>query len=141
MKKVLLLLSIVFTCSTVFSQEAEKEEYSKILNIELGKDFEGKQVTIDAEFFGFGMANMRKPNKFKAGYIPFRCKEIDGEPLKNGFGGETGDFFFIKKKSEFADLVRNLKKGDKVTLTGEVYVTSYMGYKMASFLVYEITKI
>ncbi|WP_289055530.1 hypothetical protein [Carboxylicivirga marina] len=139
MREVLLLISIVFICGSTIAQTA-KEDYSKILNIELGKDFEGKTVTIDAEFFGFGMANMRKPNKFKVGYMPFRCKEIDGEPLKNGFGGETGDFFFIKKKNESANVVKNLKKGDKVTITGEVYINNNLGYKQANFIVYEIIK-
>jgi hypothetical protein len=141
MKKVLLLLSVVLTCSTIFSQEAEKEEYSKILNIELGKDFKGQTVTIDAEFFGFGMANMIKPNKFKIGYMPFRCKEIGKEPLKNGFGGEVGNFFFIKKKNKFSDVVKNLKEGDKITLTGEVYISNYYGSKQANFIVHEVSKI
>ncbi|WP_430809481.1 MULTISPECIES: hypothetical protein [unclassified Carboxylicivirga] len=140
MKKTLLLLSIVFVCGSAIAQ-TEKAEYSNVINVELGKDLKGQTVTIDAEFFGFGMAGMAKPNKFKVGYIPFRCFEIGGEPEKNSFGGEVGNFFFIKKKNDYADEVKNLKKGDKVTITGEVYINNYYGYKNVNFIVHEITKI
>lgn len=98
------------------------------------KEFEKCPVTITAEYFKEGyLKGYRKPRKLKKMYF-FQCVAEGGEGTSQPFQkGLSGDFFVINKK--MADKVIDLKKGDKLELTGTTFTQNYFGTELNIFFI------
>lgn len=134
-KTVLLLIAIVFTITTSFGQdcgEPTKESYKKVTSSAFAKDYEDCPVIIEAEYFGEGyLKGYRKPKKLKKMYF-FQCVGVGEEGTKQPFQtGLSGEFFVISKDK--ADLVLDLKQGDKIELTGTTFTQNYFGTEVNTF--------
>ncbi|MFN8298115.1 MAG: hypothetical protein U0T75_03345 [Chitinophagales bacterium] len=114
--------------------EPKEENYKKVMSSAFAEEYKKCPVTIVAEYFGEGyLTNWRKPYKLKDMYF-FQCVNVGEQgkpaPLSNEM---AGDFFVIDKAK--ADLVLNLKKGDKLKLTGVTFVQNYVGVEMSTFFI------
>jgi len=121
--------------------EPTKEKYNKVMSSAFAEDFEKCPVMIEAEYLKEGfIKNMRKPRKIKKMYF-FQCTSIGGETKPAGFGNElSGDYFVIDKK--LADKIIDLKKGDKIKLTGTTFTQNYFGIGLSTyFKVTDVMKI
>jgi hypothetical protein len=141
-KTILLALVFVFNFGMIHGQdcpEPTKENYKKVTSSAFAKDYEKCPVIIEAEYFGEGYLNgYRKPKKLKDMYF-FQCTAIGGEGTKQAFQNEvTGEFFVIDKS--IADLVLELKKGDKIELTGTTFTQNYVGTTLNSFFIVTAVK-
>ncbi|TAG52531.1 MAG: hypothetical protein EAZ27_12165 [Cytophagales bacterium] len=118
--------------------EAKEESYKKVMSSAFAKDYEKCPVIITAEYFGEGyLKNYRKPSKIKKMYF-FQCVNIGDNgnpaPLTNEI---SGDFFVIDKTK--ASEVLDLKKGNKLKLTGTTFTQNYMGIELSVFFI--VTKV
>lgn len=129
-----LLILIAFTLIAQDCPTPKEENYKKVMSSAFADLYKKCAVIITAEYFGEGyLTNYRKPAKVKDMYF-FQCVNI-GEagkpaPVTNEV---AGDFFVIEKSK--ADLVLNLKKGDKLKLTGVTFVQNYVGIEMSTFFI------
>ena len=140
MKYIIITLSVLLFSINTFSQtdctEAKEEKYKKVMSSAFAKDFEKCSVIINCEYFTEGYLNgWRKPNKLKKMFF-FQCVD-SGEkgkpaPLTNEM---SGDFFVIDQ--EKSDEVLNLKKGDKIRLTGRTFTQNYYGTEINIFFIVE----
>lgn len=138
MKNLILIISLAFATEFCYAQTdcppAKEEKYRKVMSSAFAKDFESCPVIITAEYFGEGyMKNYIKPSKLKNMYF-FQCINIGDNgkpmPLSNEL---SGDFFVIEKDK--ANEVLDLKKGDKLKLTGNTFTPNYMGTELSSFFI------
>jgi len=131
----LLFIAICFVTSFVFGQNCPdpiKEKYLKVTSLEFAKEFENCPVTIEAEFLSTGyLSGYRKPRKLRKMFY-FQCVKVGEEGKKQGFNNVISGQFFVIEKDK-ADLVFNLKKGDKLELTGTSFTQNYFGTKIAVF--------
>ena len=137
MKKIIFLSLLFFFSGTSFGQkcpEPKKEKYKKVMSSAFADEFKKCPVIIDAEYFREGyLKNSRKPRKLKKMYF-FQCTAIGGDTKPAGFTNEpSGDFFVIEKK--LADSVLELKKGDKLRLTGTTFTQNYFGIELSTFFI------
>ena len=134
---ILIILVAIYTIPAYCQTDCvspHEENYRKVMSPAFAKEYEKCPVTITAEYFTDGyLKNYRKPNKIKNMYF-FQCTNI-GEiakpaPLTNEM---SGDFFVIDKAK--ADKVLELKKGDKLKLTGTTFTQNYFGTELSTFFV------
>jgi len=134
MKKQIVFIVLLFVSLSAFSQE--KKAFSSIMDIDTGAELKDVKIETQAVFFEKGSGNYRVPNKLKFGYIVFRCYE-EGKPIRKGqLNEEVGEFVYVKK--DHKNLVKKMKKGQKLNLTGTVFVNNNMGYKQSNFIVEKI---
>lgn len=102
------------------------------------KDYEKCPVIITVEYFGEGyLKNYRKPSKIKNMYF-FQCVNVGDNgkpaPMTNEM---SGDFFVIDKTK--ANDVIELKKGDRIKLTGTTFTQNFWGTELSVFFI--VTKV
>lgn len=140
MKYIFIILTTLFLNVKAFSQinctEAKVETYKKVMSSAFAKDYEKCPVIIECEYFTEGYLNgWRKPSKLKKMYF-FQCVGIGDKgkpaPMTNEM---SGDFFVIEKDK--VNEVINLKKGDKIRLTGKTFVQNYFGTEINTFFIVE----
>lgn len=135
MKRVLMFISLFFITTVTFGQdcfEPTEEKYNKVMSSAFAEEFETCPVIIEAEYLKEGyVKNMRKPRKIKKMYY-FQCTSVGGEAKPVGLASDlSGDFFVVDKS--MADKVLDLKKGDKLKLTGTTFTQNYFGMELSTF--------
>ncbi len=135
MKRILLLSLLIFVTSFTFGQdcpEPKEKNYNKVMSPAFAEEFENCPVTIEAEYLKEGyLKNYRKPKKLKKMYF-FQCTSVDGDTKPAaGTNEPSGDFFVIDKS--LADLVLDLKKGDKIKVTGTTFTQNHFGIELSTF--------
>jgi len=145
MKKIFLGLALTIITTILYGQtgcpEPKEENYKKVMSSAFAKEYEKCPVIIEAEYFGEGyLKNYRKPSKIQKMYF-FQCVNIGDNgkpaPVTNEI---SGDFFVIDKSK--ADKVLDLKKGDKLQLTGTTFTQNFWGTGLSTFfIVSELKKI
>jgi hypothetical protein len=137
MKGLFLLVAVVLVSSSVVAKKtqdvvAEKAKFSVIMKPELSRTDQKKMFVVDVEVIQ-GECDYR-PNKFGL-HSTFSVKEIGGKTL-------TYDDCFVSKKNDKDNIRYTLKVGDKIRLTGKVYVGNYqMMMKIPTFEIYKIEKL
>jgi len=138
MKNLLFLIALTGLLNFTFAQnkcpEATEENYKKVMSSAFAKDYEKCPVIIVAEYFGDGyLKNYRKPSKIKNMYF-FQCVNVGDNGRQDPATNETsGDFFVIDKS--LANEVVDLKKGDKLKLTGTTFTQNYLGTNLNIFFI------
>jgi len=137
MKYLFILIILSFGLNTINAQdcpELQIESYKKVMSSAFAKDYKDCPVIIEAEYLKGGyLKNYRKPKKLKKMYF-FQCISIGGETKTAAITNEvSGDFFVIDKK--MADKVLDLKKGQKLKITGKTFVQNYFGTELSAFLI------
>jgi hypothetical protein len=133
-----LILFFQITFSTAQSKSscpiAKEEKYKKVMSSAFAKDYEKCPVIITAEYFKEGyLKDFRKPSKLKEMYF-FQCVNIGDEGTTTpGTNEMAGDFYVIDKDK--AEQVLDLKKGDKVKLTGTTYTQKVWGTEVNTFFI------
>jgi hypothetical protein len=142
MKKISLSIVITILTTCLYAQtkcpEAKNENYKKVMSSAFAKEYEKCPVIITAEYFSEGyLKNYRKPSKIKNMYF-FQCVNIgdNGKPMPVT-NEISGDFFVIEKAN--AGDVFDLKKGDKLKLTGTTFTQNYFGTELNTFFI--VTKV
>jgi hypothetical protein len=112
----------------------KKENYKKVMSSAFAKDYEKCPVIIDAEYFKDGyLKDFKKPKKIKDKYF-FQCVNVGDAGVSTPITNEiSGDFFVIDRDQ--ADKVLNLKKGDKLKLTGTTYTQTTFGTDINTFFI------
>lgn len=131
-----ILLAIIFS-TPLFSwaqcDQAISLQYKKVMSSAFAKNYEKCPVIIEATFFKTGyIPNYRVPKKLKKMFI-FQCIENETDSGKDVMGNSIGDFFAIDL--EKADLVLDLKRGDRLELSGTTFIHSYYGAQLSTFFV------
>jgi len=137
MKKLLILTLVFFGISTINAKKCPKptlQKYRKVMSSAFAKEYSSCPVIIEAQYLKEGyLTNMRKPRKLKKMYF-FQCTSIGGDTKNAPLTNEpVGDFFVIDKKK--ADLVLDLKKGQKIRLTGKTFVQKFFGVGLSVFFI------
>ncbi len=112
------------------------EKYEKVMSFAFADDYTDKEVVIEGEYLKSGfIKNMKKPGKLKKMYF-FQCLSIGGQSGAAPVTNEAcGDFFVIEKSK--ADMVMELKKGDKLRIKGTPYYRKYYGIATEVYFVVE----
>ncbi len=130
MRTLLLILLIVTAQSITYAgkkkdpcPEPTVENYKRVMSTTFVKEYTQCPVVIEAEFFKDGFPkNLLLPARFKKKYL-FQCVNLGDSGSALPLSGEVaGDYFVIDKA--LADSVLNLKKGDKIRLTGVTFAHS-----------------
>jgi len=140
MKK-LPLLALFFSLSA-FTNDCPEGNISfvKVMTVQYAETIQDcKNISTTCEFIGTDSAGYRIPNKLK-NKVVFRCKAEGLDAGKSLTGEPLGNFCFVEAKGPEAELLYTLKSGDKISLTGEVFVNNNMGYKQVNFICSSIKK-
>lgn len=147
MKKILFVRKSAFVALVLlsmsnisFGQSIQTEKYEKVMSFTFADDFTDKEVVIEGEFLKNGfIKNMKKPGKLKKMYF-FQCLSIGGQSGAAPVTNEAcGDFFVIDKSK--ADVVMELKKGDKLRIKGTPYYRKYYGIATEVYFIVESIEI
>jgi len=123
-KNTLFLLLIIAVQSITFAQRGRtpcpdpvEANYNRVMSETFAREYADCPVIIVAEFFANGFPrNFTSPRKFRNKHL-FQCVNIGESGSAMPITGEmAGDFFVIDR--EQAETVLNLKRGDKIRLTG-----------------------
>ncbi len=137
MKNLLLVLAAVLICGSVEAKKkkdvvVEGKLFSEIMTTELSKEDLKKTYVVDVTISGIDIVH--RPNKF-AFHTAFNCSEADGTPVE-------WNHCFISKRNDPDKLMHKLNIGDKVRITGRVYMAKYMlTLKMPCFEIDKIEKL
>lgn len=137
---ILFILTSLSICSFAQSNcpEADSVSYKKVMSSAFAKDYEKCPVIITAEYFGEGyLKNYRKPSKLKNMYF-FQCVNIGDNGKQAPITNEVAGDFFVIVKDKANDIIE-LKKGDKLKLTGTTFTQNYFGTELGTFFI--VTKV
>ena len=132
------VLALALICTSIIvaqdCPEPTPENYKKVTSSAFVKDFEDCPVIIEATYYKEGYAKgYRKPKKLNNMYF-FQTLSDDGVPSVNPLSqDETGDFIVVDKA--MADEAIELKRGDRIRLTGTTYQQNYLGQKLHVFFI------
>lgn len=140
MKKLIriFVLTLAFISTSIIvaqdCPEPKPENYKKVTSSAFVKDFEDCPVIIEGTYYKEGYAKgYRQPKKLNKMYF-FQTLSDDGVPSVNPLSkDETGDFIVVDK--QMAVQAIELKRGDKVRLTGTTYQQNYLGQKLHVFFI------
>ena len=138
MKQLILFITVTFCAISSYSQtgcpEPKEENYKKVMSSSFAKDYEKCPVVIITEYFGEGyLKNYRKPSKLKNMYF-FQCVNIGENGKPAPVTNEVSGDFFVIDKSKVNDVIE-LKKGDKVKLTGTTFTQNFWGTELSVFFI------
>lgn len=115
--------------------------YSRVVNPAYATDYLDANVITEVEFYSAGKAN-NVATKIPKGYVVFQIIPIGGSPENAPFGGGLiGDYAFLPKGQ--SDIIFDLKKGDKIRMTGGTRVQKYYlnGIEIIEFIASSVEKI
>jgi hypothetical protein len=137
MKKLNLLLVFILIAVITSAKDKKAEEkvtdklFSQIMIPELTRENQKNIYVVEVEVIK--RECLYRPNKFGM-HTTFGVKDI---------GGEEGTFAdcFVSKKNDKEKIRYTLKVGDKIRLTGKVYMANYMMMlKAPTFEIFKIEK-
>lgn len=112
---------LFFTTNGTDCPAAKEVPFSKLMNAAFANDYQNCPVITHAEFYS--------PDRLKVWVYPskinkqviFQCINVGSQPKSVPLSGEAAGESIVIDKDK-SDIVFNLKKGDKVKLTGVTYV-------------------
>ncbi len=125
MQKILQLFLLALICITTINAtdcpEPKDAPFKKVMNTAFAEDYQKCPTVIHAQFFS---SERPKAWMFPAkvnNLVVFQCVAIGEDPKSMPLSGElTGEFIAIPKDK--SDLIFELKKGDKVKITGVTWI-------------------
>jgi hypothetical protein len=124
---VFVIVNVSFAKDKIPCTDTVEVSYKRAMSTNFVKEYEKCPIIITAQYFKDGFPkHYMKPGKLKKKYYFFQCVNVGDEgesmPLTNEI---VGDYFVIDEKQ--ADKIIELKRGDKLRITGVTYAHQSLG--------------
>jgi len=97
--------------------------YGKISNESFAENYIGADVLVDCRFFSSESSTASyTTKKLPKNHFAFRVVSMETDTNANGLTGELSSLV-VFAPMEYSDMIFSLKKGEKIQLRGETYVT------------------